>query len=387
MKTVRSVLGNLACYDLVVIEFILKNLFGIWTLNMANNQQKFDPELTSATLEQLINKTTKNLPVEMLDWMKKIFESNMSNFFLGNKQEITVTLVVDSSSVIRALNYYAKDKTSIFFKLAQNPIFPLWSPPELENEVIDYIENKAKKSFSKNKLRSGWEQLKKIIEIKEIQNSESIQLAKQIMTRDQNDVSFVSLIIDTNASAIVSEDHDFDAIKHRFKIEQLGDVVGVYHRGLLSFTIMSELAPPVVKFAGGLIIIIINTFYEFLARMTKVIKGIVSGSIDGILKACSHIPSWVILVLAILGMTVIFLDSVNKKILNEVKSMYAKAKSSIKKIVLKLITLLEKLLTYVKKLIPYAESSAIILGDLYHNIALLKTEIMNLKAENIAHFS
>ena len=311
----------------------------------------------------------------------------MANFFLGDKQEITVGLVVDSSSVIRALNYHAKGKTSILSKLVQNPIFPLWSPTELESEIMDYIENKAKKALSKNKLRSGWELLKKAIEIREIKNSESIHQARQIMARDQNDVPFVSLIIDTSASAIVSEDHDFDHIKRRFTIEQLGDVVGVYHRGLFSFVIMSELVPQVMEFAGGLITIIVKTFCEFLVMIAKVMKCIVSRSIDEILKIGSRIPLWVLLALFVLVILIISSDSTRKKILNEVKFMYAKAKLLVKKIVSALTALLEKLSTYVEKLAPYVGSPAVVISDLQHNIALLKKEIEDMKVEDIAYFS
>ena len=354
---------------------------------MTDNEQKFDPESISATLEQLINTATKNLPVELLDWMKEMFESRVTNFFLGNKQEITVALVVDSSSVIRTLNHHANGKTSLLSKLTQNPIFPLWAPIEIENEIMDYIENKAKKSLNKNKLKSEWKQLKKAIEIKEIQNSESIRQARQIMARDQNDVPFVSLIIDTNASAIVSEDHDFDPITRRFTIEQLGDVVGVYHRGLLSFIITSELMPQVVKFAGGLITTIVKIFCEFLVVIAKVIKSVISGSISEILKVCSRIPSWMLYTLLALGILVVLFDSVRKKISNKVKSTYAKIELLVEKKVLVLTTLLEKLLAYVKKSAPYIEVSAIVIDDLYRNIALLKKEIENMKTEDIAHFS
>ena len=52
---------------------------------MTTNQQKSNPESISATLEKLINTTTKGLPVELLDWMKKIFESKMANFFPGRQ--------------------------------------------------------------------------------------------------------------------------------------------------------------------------------------------------------------------------------------------------------------------------------------------------------------
>ena len=62
---------------------------------MSTNQQKFNPESISNTLEQLINTTTKSIPAERLDLMKKIFESKMANFFSGDRQEITVALVVD----------------------------------------------------------------------------------------------------------------------------------------------------------------------------------------------------------------------------------------------------------------------------------------------------
>ena len=88
-----------------------------------------------------------------------------------------------------------------------------------------------------------------------------------------------------------------------------------------------------------------------------------------------------------LGILVVLFDSVRKKISNKAKSMYAKAELSVKKNILALTTLLEKLLAYVKKSAPYIEVSAIVIDDLYRNIALLKKEIGNMKAEDIAHFS
>ena len=252
---------------------------------------------------------------------------------------------------------------------------------------MDYIEYKAKKSFNKNKLRSGWSLLKKAIEIREIKNSKSICLAKEKMDRDPNDVPFVSLFIDTNASAIVSEDHDFDPVTRRFTIEQLGDVVGIYHRGLFSFTMMSELVPQVVEFAIGLITTIVKIFCDFLVMLVKAVKCVVSGSISEILKIGSRIPLWVFIALFAIAILVIVYDGTRKKILNAIKSMYVKAKSLVKKIVLMLSVLLKKLLTYVEKLDPYVGYSAVVIRDMLHNIDLLKKEIENMRAEDIAHFS
>ena len=150
---------------------------------------------------------------------------------------------------------------------------------------------------------------------------------------------------------------------------------------------MSELVPQVVEFAGGLITMIVKIFCEFLVMLTKAVKCVVSGSIDEILKIGSRVPSWVLLALLILAILVISHDGTRKKFLNEAKSMYAKAKSLVKKIVLTLTALLKKLLTYVEKLAPYVGSSAVVISDLQHNIALLKKEIENMRVEDIAHFS
>lgn len=119
-----------------------------------NNSKKFEPEAFSIAVEDFLIQATKGLSIELLDWMKQKFESNMHHLIGENLGDVTVGVVVDSSSVIRALNYYSKGKTSLLFKLVKNPIFPMYAPPKLEEEVLDYINNKSK-NYNKKKLLDG----------------------------------------------------------------------------------------------------------------------------------------------------------------------------------------------------------------------------------------
>jgi len=352
------------------------------------NSRKIDSESFTITIEHALNEATKGLSVELLNWMKQKFESNMQYLINENLGDITVGIVTDSSSVIRALNYYAKGKTSRLFKLAKNPIFPLYAPPKLEEEVLDYINNKAKKKYSKKKLQEGWEKLRTVITIKEIQNDESTELAKKIMTRDPNDVSFVSMVIDTGAMAVLSEDNDFVPSIQRFTTEKFGDIIGIYHKGLFSFFIMTDFVPLIIELAGKLVLGVISILFEFLGIVVNLSKSIISGSFNALSHVISRIPSWVLVLIGVAALLVIILhDGTRKKVSTGLKSLWNTVKPIIEKIISWLLNALEKLLNYTEKASPYLGMSVITINELHKNIIEFSNEIKNIKLENSAHFS
>ena len=110
------------------------------------SSKSFNPEAISIIIEDVLNNATKGLDSELLAWIKQKFESNMHHMIEESFRNITMEIVVDSSSVINQLNHFAEEKSALLFHLIKNPIFPLSAPPLLEKEVLDYIENKAKKN-------------------------------------------------------------------------------------------------------------------------------------------------------------------------------------------------------------------------------------------------
>lgn len=357
----------------------------------SENIRNLDYESISIAVEHSLNEVTKGLSMELLGWMKKKFETNIHYLIKENLGDITMNIVVDSSSVINDLNRFAKGKSSLLFNLAKNPIFPLCAPPILEKEVVDYIENKAKKSYSKKKLREGWKMLKPSITIKTIQNEEALRVGAQIMKRDPNDVQFVSLIIDTGASAILTEDNDFEDAVRRFTVSTLGDMVGVYHRGLFSFFIITDLVPPVLELAGKLVAGVVKILFEIIGLIATVAKNIIKGTVNGFSRIVSHLPNWatgiLVTVLVISLIVVAVHDETRKKIISSLKSLWKKTKPTIDKITSWLAQCVKLLLKYLKKSSPYIGMSAIAITDLHKQIILLQNEIKNIKLEDAVHYS
>ncbi len=355
------------------------------------NSKNFDPESISKVFEEFLNKTTKGLDSEILEWIKQKFESNMPHIIEKSFGDITMEIVVDSSSVINQLNHFATGKSSLLFHLNENPIFPLCAPPLLEKEVLDYIENKAKKKYSKEKLLEGWSVLKTRITIKEIQNDEAVAAATKIMKRDPNDVPFVSLVIDTGASAILSQDNDFTDSVRRFTVSTLGEMVGVYHRGLFSFFIMSDVVPLVIELAGKLVVGIIKILFEFVVIIATLVKAFIKGSVNTLSNIVSKMPNWAIAVLVIVTIAILSLVAMNektrKKMILGLKSIWNKTKSTIGKITVWLVKCMKFLLNYLKKMSPYIEMSAVVIADLEKQIELLKKEIENMKLEDVVNYS
>lgn len=356
-----------------------------------DNISKFEPESISIAIEHILNEVTKGLSIELIDWMKQKFETNMQYLIGENLGSIIMEIVVDSSSVINNLNRYAKGKSSLLFNLTKNPIFPLCAPPILENEVLDYINNKAKKGYSKKKLREGWKKLKPTISIKEIQNQESVELGTQIMKRDPNDAPFVSLIIDTGASGILAEDNDFEPSVRRFTVSTLGEMVGVYHRGIFSFFIMTDFVPPIIELAGKLISGIVKILFGFLGLIATFAKAIIQSAINGISNLASRLPDWAIGVLIAATLITILIvavhDETRKKVISGLKSLWKTTKPIIDKITSWLVHCMELLLGYLEKAGPYIGISLIAITDLQKQIILLQNEIKKIKLEDTVYYS
>jgi len=349
-----------------------------------------NPETLGIVIEDILNNTTKELDSELLGWLKQKFETNMQYLIGENLGSITIEIVIDSSSVISTLNYFAKGKSGLLFHLTKNPIFPLCGPPLLEKEIIDYIENKAKKKYDKKKLMKGWALLKSSITIKQPQNIDAINTATKIMKRDPKDIPFVSLVIDTGASAILAEDNDFADSVRRFTISTLGEMVGVYHRGLFSFFIMTDFVPPVLELAGKIVTGIVKILFEFIVLIATFAKAIIKGAVNTLSNIASKLPNWAtgVLISITLIMTLImaFDEKMRKKVILGLKSLWSKTKPTINKITSWLVKCINLLLDYLKKVGPYVGITASAIVDLEKYVESLKKEIKNIKLEDAVNY-
>ena len=301
------------------------------------------------------------------------------------KEEVNlqVKLVIDSNSVIRSLKNYAKTGTQpLLLKLGSNPLFPLYSPIDLETEVSAYIETKEKNHENKPKMREAWNLMKQNISIqKEIHTASWNKAQEVIGKRDPDDIPFVGIYFDLNASGIVTDDKDYDSMEiRRFSIEDLGETVGTFHRGIFSFFILNDFSPLLFDFIKQICLSIAKFLSEILVLALELLEALATGAISKIAGWLSKTPSRLIMILsgvAIAGIMAILLHDDTKK---KIKDLGQHTKEKIKPILDRILYLVRvlfgKLIRYAEKSAPYAGMALVSFKELSANIEKLQEEVM-----------
>lgn len=342
----------------------------------------------SQKVYDFLNESSKGLSPELIEFLREKFESNIVNWFGEEPGDLQVKLVVDSNTVIRSLKHFAKTgKIPLLFKLKSNPMFPIYSPIELEKEVIEYIECKEKNQKYKLKMKEGWSLVKQnIIFKKEVYIESWNKASKVIGGRDKDDIPFVGVYFDLKATAVVTDDRDYEHPEiRRFNIESLGEVVGTYHKGVFSFFILNDLSPLVFELIKQLSVSILKILSEFLLIFVGLSKALISGAISKISQLAAKAPSWFWwFLLGAFGVAAIVLlirDGARKKVSDTIHSGVEKIKPIITKILELLQKLFSKLIEYVEKAAPYAGMTAIAIKELSDNVQRLRDEIKSLTSE------
>lgn len=342
----------------------------------------------SKKIHDFLDEATKGFSPDLIEYLKLRFQNSMMNWITKDGADLQVKLVVDSNTVIRSLRYYAKTgKPSLLFKLKSNPLFPLYSPIDLETEVLEYIEIKEKNQKYKPKMKKAWNLIKQNITFQKEIHMESWNKAKEIIgKRDSDDIPFVGVYFDLNASGVITEDKDYEHPEIRqFNIESLGEIVGTFHRGIFSFFILNDISPLLFDFIKQISLSILKFLSEILVLFLGVFKALATGAISKIFELLSKAPSWLLwLFLGAFGVgiiAVLFHDSAR----NKVKSFAQSTKEKIKPIVDRIIHFMRiffgKLIEYTKKSAPYASMTLISIKELSENIDKLQEEVQTLLSE------
>ena len=118
----------------------------------------------SKKIHDFLDESTKGFSPDLIEYLKQKFQTSMMNWITKEGVDMQVKLVVDSNAVISSLKYYAKTgKSSLLLKLKSNSLFPLYSPLDLETEVLEYIEIKEKNQRHKPKMKKAWNLIKQNI--------------------------------------------------------------------------------------------------------------------------------------------------------------------------------------------------------------------------------
>lgn len=348
-----------------------------------SNDRTYD--VFSPNTRFFLEQFSKSMSADILEWIRQISEKHISSLAgMEGIESIKVSLIVDSNIVIKSLNHYAKGKIPILMHLADNPVFDLYAPLELEAEVLQYIhERDAKKEI----FLAGWDMIKNSIKLKSVKNRKARKLAMEaIGKKDLDDVPFVELYFAMNAHGIITDDKHYEdpAIK-RFDIPKLGKVVGVYHMGMTSFFIAYDLLPPLVEFLFKIIGSVVKEFARYLEMIIKLVAAALSGAVSKIASAVSKAPSWLqalLLSALIVGIvTLIISDKTREKVTSAAKSFWTKIKPIVIQIVNWLKSAIAYLLEQLKKLGPYTITSAKVLAEIGKSIEEFKQEIRNIILE------
>src|SRR5574341_993476 len=338
-------------------------------------------------VEELLNRLTKELPVETLEWIKKRFETYIPHLLGEGLGKIEIGLVVDTSTIVRALLHYAKGRTSILFKLSENPFFALHVPKEVEEEVMRQLDKKAKKGVDRKKMLEGWEKIKHILKIDDVKSEQAKKTAKQMIgKRDPTDIPFVAMYIEMKAAAVLTDDSDYEHPSIRkWNIEKLGDVVGTYYRGIYSFVVVHDFVPIAVDILSKIVLAIVNRLFQGLSLILEIGENIVAGAVENIMRLISKIPRWLAIVLiGVVASVAVWLAvdaKSRKKVSGTINYIWAKAKPLIENIVVWITDAIEVLVSYVKAMGPYAGVTLTVLVELYESIIEVAEAIKSLQVQ------
>ena len=231
----------------------------------------------STKIQNIIDELTKTFPPDLIEYLRSNFQASMTDWLTKEGVDLQVKLVIDSNTVIRSLKNYTKTGTQpLLLKLGSNPLFPLYSPIDLETEVSEYIETKEKNQKNKPKMRKAWNLMKQNIRIQKEIHTVSWNKAQEVMgKRDPNDIPFVGTYFDLNAAGIVTDDKDYDNLEiRRFNIEDLGEIVGTFHRGIFSFFIVNDFSPILFDFIKQICLSIAKFLSEILVLALEFLKAV-----------------------------------------------------------------------------------------------------------------
>lgn len=339
-------------------------------------------------IHDFLDESTKGFSPDLIEYLKQKFQTSMMNWITKEGVDMQIKLVVDSNAVISSLRYYAETgKPSLLLKLKSNPLFPLYSPIDLETEVLEYIEVKEKNQKYKPKMRKAWNMIKQNIIFQKEIDMKSWNKAKEVIgKRDSDDVPFVGVYFDLNASGVVTDDKHYEHPEiRRFSIESLGEIVGTFHRGIFSFFILNDISPLLFEFIRQISLSILKFLSEVLVLFLGLFKALVTGAMSKIIELLSKAPSWlswVFLGVFVVGTMAVLLHEDTR---NKVKSFAQNTKEKIKPILDRIIYFMKmffgKLIEYVKKSAPYTCMTMLSIKELYKNIDNLQEEIQTLFSE------
>jgi predicted nucleic acid-binding protein len=335
----------------------------------------------SAKVRRHLDEQTKTLPPDILGWMKQTMETHVHIFTGEALGVLKAGLVLDTNFALQVIRYYASGKSHMLFKMKKNPLFPIYAPKEMVQEVSEKLRLLAEQGYDKTKLNAGWRRLKGMITIRDVKDEKARSAASEIIgKRDPDDVSYVQLYIETGAAAILTNDNDFqNPLVRTFDLEGLQRVVAVFHRGVYSFFLLHDTIPLMMALVGKMLWAVVSAVFSILEGLLDLAVNVVSGTVSMIANVLSGFPDkvWVILgIIALVGgIIAVAHDGAREWIVEKTKELWRKVKPALVRVLEWITQTVDFVAKLARSSTPYAGVSIVILGEIHQNVTDLVEEV------------
>jgi hypothetical protein len=159
---------------------------------------------------------------------------------------------------------------------------------------------------------------------------------------------------------------------------QVGEMVARFHRGMLSFVVLHDLAPVTLKVIFDLLVVVVKSIFDILKFLYEVISIVAARTVRRLIGAISNLPSWIkVILLGILlgaGVALILDEKLRTNVIEAIVSVWNKIKPELEALTGWIKDNSKSIIQKMILLAPYVEATTIVLMKLADNIAQVVEE-------------
>lgn len=269
--------------------------------------------------EEIMNRISQSLSPESKQYFVRFWKENIGRLITSQKtRKITLTLVLDTNSLLAELISFTRTDKSFLYSLLGNPFVKIYVPQVLFQEVEAHLDSVAKKKkLDISQTRLNWNQLQDCLEVSRPQDDIAwIKAMKAIGSRDITDVPFVALGISIEADGIISRDKDFEDqdLVRIWSMGDVGRVVTILEKGSFSFFLVAGAFPSLTVLLTIASAGFFSAVIEFGTVLVKALTLLVTKGIEAIVR----IPDWLLILLGVLVLVVLLYPTTQNFVVNTI---------------------------------------------------------------------
>jgi predicted nucleic acid-binding protein len=275
-------------------------------IDLYDENWKQFPNMAKIT-DQVLDETIRKMPVEIITQLRQFILQGFLGTMSGH--EFKFKLIIDTNVVVSDSIRVAKGKKSSTLHFLSSPFLSLMAPREIESEVIEKLNEKFKNDEKKLIIaKTHAKNILKCIKIVGNISGTAIQEARRLIAdRDEDDIPFLALALESSADAILSYDKEaFDDLPNfqRLDVGPTTKLVLKYERGTFSFVIVGGSLEMLLPIFRDIIFWIFRCVISALETLIQIFGNIISGAIETL----SKLPPWVFIIIG--GVLICFMIAV-----------------------------------------------------------------------------